>query len=69
MKLTKTDRGFPFATFTDLYDRPCSVQESSLATADAIWLGVDGSRMHLSREMVDALIPMLQRFVDTGGLE
>jgi len=37
----KTDRGFDIITFTDRYDHGCSLQKSSLATEDAIWLGVD----------------------------
>jgi len=87
MELKRTLRGFAHAEFTDLYDTPCSIQDSSLATEDAIWLGVDhinarhwekvaGSdlehipaRMHLSREMAAELIPILQRFVETGSIE
>lgn len=41
MKRTTTHRGFPLFNFTDYYDAPCSVQKSSLADTDAIWLGVD----------------------------
>jgi hypothetical protein len=41
MKFTKTDRGFALIEFTDRYDAPCSLQKSSLATEDAIWIGVD----------------------------
>lgn len=37
----KTGRGFNVRAFTDLYGSTCSVQDSSLATDDAIWLGVD----------------------------
>lgn len=70
--LSRTDRGFAVATFYDRYDVECSIQKSSLATEDAIWLGVDGgdrpSRMHLTQDMVADLIPLLQRFVDTGEL-
>lgn len=36
-----TDRGFTRAEFTDRYGVKCSIQESSLATEKAIWLGVD----------------------------
>ena len=38
---TKTCRGFNLLKFIDLYDQECSLQESSLADEDAIWLGVD----------------------------
>lgn len=86
MQLTRTLRGFVHAEFTDLYGEPCSIQDSSLATEDAVWLGLDHincrewssvvgadperipSRMHLSREMAAELIPVLQRFVDTGSI-
>jgi len=78
LKLKPTERGFMRADFEDLYGSKCSIQESSLADDYAIWLGVhEGSpeyrntnshRMHLNREQVEALLPLLQRFVDTGGL-
>lgn len=41
MKSTTTARGFALINFTDYYDAKCSLQKSSLATDDAIWLGVD----------------------------
>lgn len=34
-------RGFPYFEFRDRYQTPCSMKKSSLATQDAIWLGVD----------------------------
>lgn len=42
MKIEKetTNRGFSLRRFTDLYGSKCSLQESSLATERAIWLGV-----------------------------
>ena len=36
-----TSRGFARNDFTDLYGESCSIQESSLATRAAIWLGAD----------------------------
>jgi hypothetical protein len=98
-----TARGFPRGAFSDLYGSPCSIQKSSLATDDAIWLGVDdvspkvlhgdarklgietdatcglvpypipqevsmATRMHLSREQVAQLLPILERFVATGDI-
>jgi hypothetical protein len=78
MKLKKygvSDRGFIGYEFEDLYDSKCSIQESSLATKDAIWFGVhkpfDGNpntRMHLTREMVKKLLPLLELFVETGSI-
>jgi hypothetical protein len=99
MKMKKTERGFAIAHFTDSYGAQCSIQKSSSATNDLIWLGADkldiqefiagkgwikhpefdnftmehhyvgNSRMHLSREQVAELIPILQRFVATGEID
>lgn len=93
MKLRPTSRGFLRGEFVDVYGEECSIQKSSLATEDCIWLGADNqkakvcvqgegwkefplpkgveimpSRMHLSRELVKELLPLLQHFVDTGEL-
>ena len=88
----KTDRNFPIRYFTDVYDMECSIQESSLATHSAIWLGVNDAdpkilvpgkgwvqypihkdvllhtRMHLTQEMVKELLPVLQKFAETGEI-
>ena len=68
MELRKTERGFARCDFVDRYGFQCSIQESSLATEYAIWLGVTENRMHLTQEMAEALIPLLQKFVETGEL-
>jgi hypothetical protein len=103
MEKKKTNRGFELGEFKDYYGNECSIQKSSLATEDAIWIGINdpdpkvlaskassfgiatdettgwvefpipddvliNTRMHLSREQVANLIPVLQRFVDTGIL-
>lgn len=105
MKITKrkTNRGFARREFVDFYDKKCSVTKSSLATADAIWIGIDDpepkvmareaasvgvktsettgwvpypvpkevllhTHMHLTRAQVKKLLPMLQKFVETGEL-
>jgi len=39
MKYDKTGRGFTLITFDDRYQCPCEIQDSSLATEAAIWLG------------------------------
>jgi len=93
--MKKTQRGFAYNEFIDLYGEKCSIQKSSLATEDAIWFGIDNSdltifenenmgkyiitkmpktfmvssRMHLNREQVKELLPILQKFVDTEELE
>jgi len=74
-----TDRGFARGEFKDHYNNSCSIQKSSLASEDCIWLGADdittahgcgplNTRMHLTRQMVADLLPFLQWFVDTGEL-
>ena len=72
LKVTPTDRGFLRGEFVDLYGANCSIQESSLATDNAIWLGVNGEgagrRMHLNQEQVAALLPFLTHFAEHGDL-
>ena len=69
MIATKTARGFALYEFTDRYGKACSLQRSSIATEDCIWLGVDeGDRMHLTPEMVKALLPALKQFAKKGTL-
>jgi len=92
-----TNRGFKLIKFADLYETKCNIQKSSLATEDAIWIGVESAnpqilasktekggtgwvsypipedvllktRMHLNREQIKALIPILQKFVNTGEI-
>ena len=38
-KKTKTERGFDVVSFADYNGVECNIQESSLATDNAIWLG------------------------------
>jgi hypothetical protein len=75
----RTERGFERVDFDDRYGARCSIQKSSLAEEDAIWLGqneptfhhVTGSalcRMHLMRADVIWLLPMLEHFAKTGEL-
>jgi hypothetical protein len=68
-KASKTARGFSMIEFGDLYGNDCSIQKSSLATADAIWLGLDeGQRMHLDRDTAAWLARVLSAFATTGEL-
>lgn len=39
--MEKTERGFSFLKFKDSYDENCSIQMSSAASDDYIWLGID----------------------------
>jgi hypothetical protein len=50
VKVEKTDRGFAIIEFKDRYDNPCSLQKSSLATDEAIWLGVDDIKPQILEE-------------------
>lgn len=77
MKIERTSRGFTRASFTDRYNNECSIQKSSIATEDCIWLGVDRdaegkecpTRMHLTKTMVKRLLPHLQHFAESGELK
>lgn len=93
MELKETNRGLKFYEFNDRYGIKCSLQKSSLASENAIWLGcadanprvcitgkgwveVDtpkntlfNTRMHLTQDQVKELLPILQKFVETGELE
>ena len=77
IKTTTTNRGFALNTFEDEYQRNCSIQKSSLDTKNCIWFGVDSDaegnevnngRMHLSQSQVKKLLPILNKFVETGEL-
>lgn len=72
--MKKTERGFSYYEFIDKNGVECSLQKSSLAFEDCIWLGCDGihmanARMHLTQDMVRDLLPYLQKFAETGELE
>jgi len=41
MKKIKTDRGFEYLEFTDHHGAICSIQTSSCACCDALWIGPD----------------------------
>lgn len=75
MDFEHTERGFLRSEFTDRYRQKCSLQESSLATEACIWLGcfedMEGkpsSRMHLTQDMVNQLLPALTHFAEHGQL-
>jgi hypothetical protein len=81
MKKTKKDRGISsLYEFKDCNGVACSIQKSSLAFEQAIWLGADEGlknqdgniptnyRMHLTQKQVKELLPILNRFAKTGEL-
>lgn len=67
-KYSLTDRGFARLEFRDYNGMPCSVQKSSLAEVDCVWVGVDKQRMHLTQEQGGDLAKVLKRFAKTGEL-
>ena len=50
MELKKTQRGFSKIEFKDRYGVSCSLQKSSLADEDCIWLGVDQIKPEILHE-------------------
>lgn len=68
INLITSDRGFKRGEFRDHNNEKCSIQESSLATEDCLWLGADPNRMHLTRAQVQELLPMLSCFAYSGKL-
>jgi hypothetical protein len=75
-----TSRGFGRIEFSDIYGAECSIQESSLATKNALWLGCDhetihettgekcGARMHVDLALAKRIVATLQKWIDTGRL-
>lgn len=43
IEFSETGRGFKVGKFTDRYKQKCSIQDSSLADEEAIWLGVNST--------------------------
>lgn len=64
----ETERGFTIYQWLDRYGVPCSLQKSSLAFEECVWLGAGHERMHLTQAQVKALLPLLENFVKTGEL-
>jgi hypothetical protein len=66
-----TDRGFSKLEFKDKYGQICRLQNSSLATEGAIWLGVDNTGPHLDgptgkkNENVHANMHLTRKQVET----
>lgn len=75
LAFTPNQRGFLVGKFKDRNGEDCSMQESSLATEECIWLGMDRgthvegqclARMHLSREQAGELSHHLRLFAEYG---
>lgn len=70
----RTPRGFELIEFIDIYDKPCTLQQSSIARrvdpgTSAIWLGQGEDRMHLDRDQVEALCDHLRSWLETGSFD
>lgn len=81
-RVRKSGRGFEFIEFKDLNGEECSLQASSLATTDAVWLGCDNNakihhvtgdplspRMHMDRKQVKLLVASLMRWLEKGSFK
>ena len=68
MKQHITERGFSILFFWDTNNLECSLQSSSTATEECIWLGFNKNRMHLNQKQVKKLLPYLKNFVETGEI-
>lgn len=76
----KSSRGYAFMEFRDFNGESCSIQESSLATKNCLWLGCDhetihqvtgdpcGARMHIDLKLAKRIVRTLQHWIDTGYL-
>lgn len=64
----ENERGFLRLSWRDRYGQHCSLQESSLASEACVWLGEDGSRMHLTRRHAQVLAEHLAYFAEHGVL-
>jgi hypothetical protein len=82
MKKSKTKRGFVIYEFKDRYGGDCSLQKSSNAEEDQVWLGLDltempthhatleplGVRMLIDRDLAAKLALKLAAFAETGEI-
>lgn len=67
MEIDTTNRGFIVITLEDRNGRSYTVQESSLADTNAIWLGTN-ERIHLDIDQAAELAKILNHFVEQGDL-
>lgn len=58
------------AEFKDGANRKCSIQESALLDESAFWLSVEDphGRILVTMSLLQALLPLLTRFAETGEL-
>ena len=77
-KRGRTGRGFAILEFSDANGEKCSLQKSSVATADMAWLGLSKPiycngfylcQMHLTTKMAKELARELNYFARHGSLD
>ena len=54
INIGQTSRGFAYGEFEDRYGAKCSIQKSSLAFEDCIWLGVDDAKPQIMASQAKA---------------
>jgi hypothetical protein len=54
--ISYTQRGFKILKFLDLRGTECSIQESSSAEIDALWIGADCNRMLIDRKSLFSIL-------------
>ena len=67
MEIKRNERGFLTGQFTDRYDKKCSIQKSSLAFEDCIWLGIDDPEPKIMAKDASRLGLLTQE--DTGWID
>ena len=50
MEIKKTNRNFDITSFKDVYGQECSMQKSSVATDDYVWLGVSKPKLTVFKD-------------------
>jgi hypothetical protein len=64
----KTLRGFSLIEFEDHNAQACTIQKSSIATKDLVWMGIGENRMHISQSDARKIAKILLHFAETGDL-
>lgn len=72
-KIMYTKRGFWFVSFADMNGEESTVQQSSLATENCLWVGIreskNGIRGHLTEEQWSIFLGELNKFVNGEKIE
>lgn len=69
LEFRHSKNGFGYFEFTDSYGQTFTIQQSSSAEQDKVWIGAGKEWGHLTRDMVRQIIPILQQFADTGVVD